>query len=264
VGKRPEKPVVIPVFKPPRNLSPAAIGYLFNRAYEKRLLTATLVEMAVKGAISIHCEKNNKYVLVNKKNTERLLPDEQQVYYTLLAGANTLEVNDSNYNKFNKAGNNLEKSLKKQWDLKDYIQSNARITVIGGLLVDVVFLMYILSTGGSEEAILASLLALPFISAANLYLLFAKYRGSMGCALAGCLTVPVFITIGVLVIVFGENSGIPVHWPSVVFFAFLSLLYCRYAHSNKMFTPEGAKLMSELEGFKMYMETAEEHRLNML
>ena len=45
--------------------------------------------MAVKGAINIRCEKKKKYWLVNKMNTERLRPEEQQMHATLFAGTET-------------------------------------------------------------------------------------------------------------------------------------------------------------------------------
>jgi len=88
-GKRPQKPVAIPTFIPPRNMSPASVLYVANR-YRYIGLTPSLVEMAVKGTINIRCEKK-KYSLLNKMNTEGLRPEEQQIHAALFPVQKTAE-----------------------------------------------------------------------------------------------------------------------------------------------------------------------------
>ena len=70
----------------------------------------------------------------------------------------------------------------------------------------------------------------------------------------------------VLVVLFAveKNGDRTIHWPSVVFFAVMSMVYFFYTRRLRMFTAEGAAISAEIDGFKMYMQTAEENRLNML
>jgi len=55
-----------------------------------------------------------------------------------------------------------------------------------------------------------------------------------------------------------EEGDSAIHWPSAVFFAAMSLAYVFYVRGLKMFTAEGAVLCAEIDGFKMYMKTAED------
>jgi uncharacterized membrane protein YgcG len=61
-----------------------------------------------------------------------------------------------------------------------------------------------------------------------------------------------------------NESGFTIYWQSALFFALPSVLFWLYARRMKWLTADGARFIAELEGFKMYLKTAEEHRLNML
>jgi uncharacterized membrane protein len=69
------------------------------------------------------------------------------------------------------------------------------------------------------------------------------------------------ISIGILL---DKNSPTEIHWLSAGFYTLMAALYLYYAHRIKVHTEKGAKITAELEGFRMYMKTAEEHRLNIL
>lgn len=52
-GIDPRKPIVIPQFNPPANLSPASLGFIENGRYTNNLITASFVNLAIKGMIKI-------------------------------------------------------------------------------------------------------------------------------------------------------------------------------------------------------------------
>ena len=264
-GRRPVKPVAIPAFTPPRNLSPASIRYIATRVFDNKAFTATLVEMAVKCAMSIRCEKKKKYSLVNKMNTERLRPEELQMHATFFGGSKKIsevKVDNINFKKFSKAETDLEKAMKKQWNLKDYFHVNKLHIGTGGLILNAIFALYIILTGATAAVGIAFSIACPFIVLEiSSWLTAAISSPKTGCGLGVVMTI--FIVIIVMMAV-GENVDQIIHWPSVVFFAAMSLAYFFYTRRIRMFTAEGATLNAEIDGFKMYLKTAEEHRLNML
>src|SRR6185436_12992177 len=49
VGRDPERGTIVPLFKPPEDLSPAAVRYLARMGYDRQCLTAALINLAVKG-----------------------------------------------------------------------------------------------------------------------------------------------------------------------------------------------------------------------
>jgi len=64
-GLDPPKPAVYPVFYPPKNLSPASTGYLLNEKYDPDLLTAAIIQLAVKGYIFIE-EEEKKILFIDR------------------------------------------------------------------------------------------------------------------------------------------------------------------------------------------------------
>lgn len=264
-GKRPEKPVAIPTFKPPRDLSPASIYYLSNKEYDNKAFTASLVEMAVKGSMSIHCKKKKKYSLVNKNNTERLRPEEKQMHETVFADKESVEVNQENHSKFLKAGNILKKSMESQWKFEDFYRENKRHIILGGLLLNLVFVLYMFLSGGGVNIAFALIVASPFIVSEIAFMFSGGLKLKVGCqTFALSIIVTSLLIVFTLVGLLEEESKIEVHWISAVFFAAMSLLYMVYTNRLRGYTADGARLASEIEGFRMYMKTAEEHRLNMI
>ena len=271
-GKYIDKPAIIPTFTPPRNMSPASVNYIFTNGYKNAAFTATFVEMAVKGAINICCEnestssKKMKYSLFNKMNTEKLLPEEREIHDAVFKGKETIEINKNNSKNFYNAGTILRKTMEKQWNLKDYFRENRGHIALGGFLLILIFALYVFVTGVSDEVVFALMLASPFVALVVAFLFSSGLDSEIGCQsyIAGFFVS--FLLIGyVWVEVCEENISAGIHWLSAGFFVVMSLLYIVYSKSIKTtFTAEGVKIIAELKGFKMYMKTAEEHRLNIL
>lgn len=88
-GLDPPKPVVIPQFAPPDGLSPAAVGMLYKGHFMDDLVTASIVNLSVKGFIRIEeviikaglfgLRQDKRYELIKLKETESGLPPEEEV-----------------------------------------------------------------------------------------------------------------------------------------------------------------------------------------
>jgi len=265
VGKRPRKPVVIPSFKPPRDLSPADVNYLYTRAYKDKAVTATYVDMAVKLSMTIRCEEKKKYSFINNLHTERLRPVERQMHNALFNGnRGEIDVIQSNWKRFSQADTCLKNDLTKRWNITDYFRENKKYTVRAGIILFVVLGLYTLLSLSHGDVIMAFCLASPFIGAAVMRLWSVGDFDMGAVTLLGVLFVPIILMIGALFLHFDAGFEETIHWLSAVFYGVMSAGYLWYVSHMRMFTPEGARLASELEGFRMYMKTAEENRLNIL
>lgn len=72
VGRDPPKPPVYPIYEPPEALSPAATHYVYNRGMgSDRALIATLMNLAVKGRISIDTLEKGKTTLKQSAGAEQ-------------------------------------------------------------------------------------------------------------------------------------------------------------------------------------------------
>jgi len=263
-GKRPHKPTVIPLFKPPGDISPAAVSYLLNKNFTKKPLAATFIDMAVKGSMTIACDAKKNYSFINKRNVERLRPVERKIHNTLLGDdREMIEVAQKNHVKFSTVNTHLESSVKNEYKLDDYYADNDKYVRFGGLTLLAIFVLYIICTFTSGTALISFSLASPLIVWAFLKMLSSNYK--LSCMVSGCaFTGAAILCFSIIMFLFSEKSLSSIHWFSLFFFVVMTAAYLHYVNYVRMFTHEGAKLISELEGLKMYMETAEEHRLNML
>lgn len=76
-GRDPKKGTVYPLFEPPAGYSPAALGYIYDQKFSRRLTAATMVDAAVRNIIQIDVEregglfKHNAYHISNSKKADK-------------------------------------------------------------------------------------------------------------------------------------------------------------------------------------------------
>jgi uncharacterized membrane protein YgcG len=77
-GRDPEKGTVYPQYEPPPNLSPAAVGYILRQKFSQKFTAATLVDAAVRRKIKIDVEKGGIIFKHNEylitRGTEKIIP----------------------------------------------------------------------------------------------------------------------------------------------------------------------------------------------
>ncbi len=87
VGRDPAKGTIIPLYGPPKNFSPAACRYLSKMRFDNPALACVIMNLAVKGAVKIEEHEERKYVLrrTGGELPEDLAPEEKAVYAKLFA-----------------------------------------------------------------------------------------------------------------------------------------------------------------------------------
>lgn len=260
-GVDPGQPVVVPAFQPPGGLSPAALRYLYKRSVDNKANTAALVSLAVKKAIRIKETGRTAYTIEKLENAPNNLPkEEQKLFSGLLSSRESIALNNKQYKLFENAGNAFTTSLKEQYRIKDYFLPNTKQILIGGLLTGVVLFLYMLLTKAGSFFIL--LFLTPFLGV-GVGMLVAAYRHRHeGCSAVVYLVFGLPFTILPLVFVFLTMEEIP--FTALAFMIAAVVGYVAYIRLIKAPTPLGAEMNAKIEGFRMYLETAEEHRLDML
>ena len=266
VGKDPEKPIVIPMFNPPQGRSPAATRYLYKRRYDDKVFTAALVGMAVKKAIRIS-HKDGQYTLEPIERTANLSAEETAIYDSLFPDNKSLTVTDKNHKTFADANTHLTEALQSSWNLKDYFLKNLKQVALGTVLILALLTFYVFAIAKEAGPSFVFFFTVPFIGLASLLLAMNKFGKGCLAFLSKFLGLLVFgilsffvslVALGLAVTMLKDN------WITGVFILVLLISYGVYVYLIKAPTPLGAQTASELEGFKMYLKTAEEHRLNLL
>lgn len=203
VGRDPEKGVIIPRYRPPESLSPAACRYVRSMAFGKEAFTAALISLAVKGRLTIEEQSRKEFTLErlpDPPDGAALSAGERAVLKALLPVPGTrIEMDNENHETFQAARSALKKALKKEY-LGRMFHLN-RVYLLPALLITI---------GAAVGAL--------FLYAAPL------------------------VWIAYAVLSFGLHA------------AFLYLMRAP--------TPAGRGIMDEIEGFRMYLGTAEQDRLD--
>lgn len=273
VGRDPPMRQVIPLFRPPQGFGAAATRYVWRQGSDDKTFAAALVGLAVKGLVRIEDDGDDYSVTaLSRPAVKDLSPAEQALYKAMPSGSLTLkQSNHATIGKMKSAlGDSLAGSFKGSYFLRNlgWFAGGAVLSVAGLVLaalllpgeqgVIVLFLCFWLGIWWS--VILAGLWS-------NLKRLKNSrgFLNKVGSSVSLLFLVP-FIVAGLAVpagfFVFDEIPQDLVLFAGIA--ACLFAVNLLFHHLLKAPTDIGQKALAEIEGFRMYLSTAEEERLNML
>jgi uncharacterized membrane protein len=143
-GKDPDEGVMVTRYEPPKGFSPASLRYIRQMYYDNKVMTAAIVNLAVKGYLEI--EKSGKTHSLMKLDTETLkppmAPGEKELFEAIFAEDDVVTLKDINHEVLGDARKKHKKSL--QEDYKNhYFKTNGLLNlpavaiVLGSLLIAV-------------------------------------------------------------------------------------------------------------------------------
>ncbi|TDW46473.1 putative membrane protein DUF2207 [Flavobacterium sp. 270] len=266
-GKDPVKKTIIPEFLPPFNWSPALVGYVYYREIKKKNYMASLINAAVKGAVKISSSVESGIFLnkdiyeievLNKDLTA--LTTEEAALLNPISKKVKVKVDNSNYKIFDNAYSKWHDNVTKQIKLEEFYQNNTSKKWIGFAVLLIAGLSFeVLSNnrGYINYTFYAGLIA----AVTALTYWFTQSEKSTGWTiLKGILAFFIFIpatAIFFMTFFFLNTTQMIVVGIGV-------LMYIFYVRTLGKFTEKGADAVQRLEGFKLYLETAEKDRMNML
>lgn len=207
VGRDPRAGTIIPRFKAPPGLSPAAVRYVQKMSFDDKAMSAAIISLAIKGHLRIINPKKKKYSLKKLSRGDEgahlssLSRGEQALLDELFSnGSSEIELDQKQHKVLGKAKKELAAALKKEYHSKLFKTNGTYI--LPGLAVVVLTVLSMIVLGPP----------------------------------------PVFVFV-----------------PFIV----LSLLTIGlFAYLLRAPTYSGRKVLDEIEGLKMYLQTAEGDRLN--
>lgn len=265
VGRDPAEGTIIPLFAPPPGFSPSSVRYLLRMGFDDRTVAAALVDMAVKGYLTI--ENVGKEYTLHKKGSgaKGLSRGEENLGSELFSGDDTLEMKDKNYKRIQGARDALKETLKNELE-KAYFFANSNYFAAGVVLsllaVGAVLLSSTNHGSNWDKSLWLAVWIGGGIGLAAWFLkrwtfTITKNLGGVGMALFafGFLFIK-FFTAPVL-----KSTFLPAVVILVPFLAGLNFLFYRLLKAP---TLTGRKIMDQIEGFKLYLSVAEKERLNLL
>ena len=277
VGKDPEKGVIVTRYTPPGDMSPAAMRYVWNQGYDDPAFTAALINLAVKGYLTIK-ETFGEYSVQPRSGEKKAQasPDEEKVYGALFNQRQEVFINQANQSIIKSAVSALKRNLEYGYE-KAYFVHNRWHFAIGLLLT-----LGVVVVSGIREALDQGNLPLFFFislwltiwSVGVAVLLAVVIKSWMDVVKDpgkfGKLIQTVFLTLFALPFVGGEILGLyflafqATSVPLAILFVVSIAITLIFYQLLKAVTPLGRKRLDEIEGFRVFLEATEKDRLNYL
>jgi uncharacterized membrane protein YgcG len=271
VGKDPAKGTIFPQFKPPTDLSPAAARYVSRMGYDNQTFASAVVDMAVKGFLTIEEGKEGYTLHRAGGSPDALSAEERKIAGTLFAGRQSIELKNTNHEIMQSAVSGVKKALEARFN-KTYFFNNIGYFLPGlGLsllvLVASVFVRpqaetYFLMLWLSIWTLGCTFLAIRVVSLWRQALSGARPRAvNIGAAVfMTFFSLPFFTGEGFALFALSRTTSLSM--PAIA--AGLAVLNMLFYRLLKAPTLQGRKAMDALDGFRMYLSAAEAPRLKIL
>ncbi len=272
VGRDPSRGVIVPLFRPPEGLGPAGVRYIWRQGFDDQSFAAALVGLAVKKRLSIE-DKSGDFAIQRLADTGPTLTAGEAALVKHLP-ASRLELKQQNNGPVRAARSALQSALDDEFDgtmfLKNFgwFAAGAILSIVGLLVsgfftpsgegavvwfaafFSSVWWAVVLSVGyGVVKGLLAgrgfltrirNLMGLVFL----VPFVFAGVGVPLTAVLSGGISPAMLLFIAIAVALAGFN---------LLFFWLL-----------RAPTPKGRAVLDQIEGFRLYLTTAEEERLQVL
>jgi uncharacterized membrane protein YgcG len=274
VGRDPSRGVIIPQFEPPDGLSPAASRFVARMGFDKECFSVALLSLGSQGALQIE-QDGRDYTLRKTGNLpENASTGEKKVFSALLGSRMSLPVKQTYHATFSRAIADLRTALTDEYEGALFLPNRKWFFCGAALAIVSLVVVRLLAGGGNASAKAGFLTAwLSFWTVAVVALVHAtisQWRAvfTTGNALQGVLGVgtalfatafatPFLVAEGFGVFLLAESTSI---WMIPILLAMITTVACFY-ELIKAPTMAGRATMDRIDGFRMYLATAEEDRL---
>lgn len=278
VGKDPKKGAITPRFYPPKDLSPAALAYISKMGYKNKAFAALLVNLGVQGILTIEQDSKSTYIL---NRTDKSIDDadlsnvEKKVAKRLFQYYKEIRVKGSYDSKYSK---HVLKSLKKLKNgLSDAFEKKLFFLNIKWFMIGIFlsigcagFMLYhSINFGFLSLGIFFAGIFLFVIVSFFLYGLIKAIR-TRNWRTTTTVSIMLFAIIATNLYLFRHEIIILLKELPFLTFIPLIIMGCLgilnfiFYELLKAPTIKGRKIMDEIEGFQLYLETAEEKHLDAL
>ncbi|MDX2286327.1 MAG: DUF2207 domain-containing protein [Bacteroidia bacterium] len=222
VGRDPRKGTIIPRFEPPPDLSPAALGYVYVQRWHDRLATAALIDAAVHGRIRLDVTRTGGLI--------------RQTSYRIAKGPGRSRHPIPVYRHFFTEAFRLADTVLARGSYSPQAEA------FRNAVREETEQQYRVDTAKSSN---------------QRYGLFRLNRQAVhaGTALLAGAAVCAFVY-------FSENESERILPWALGWLGTALLIHLAFSRVMKAYTPRGREVADEIEGFRMYLSTAEQHRFD--
>jgi len=274
VGRDPASGVIIPQFEAPQGLSPGALRYIRRMGFDQIIFAAALIDMAVKGFLTIRKDESGDYTFARRGGNEGSLSTEERKIAQTLFGtqASATVTTQTDRMAIHKAMQTCKKVLRREYERIYFVANSDKL--IPGLLISALVLAAVAAF--SREKALAGFMTLWLSgwSAGCAMLVYQTYRAwrafatrvdarslHLGKAVSLSLFALPFLgfeLFGIGALIYATSAI------SVGVILSVILADILFYHLLKAPTIKGRAVMDKIEGLKLYLSVAEKDRMQEL
>ena len=163
-GRDPEQGVIVTRYDPPKGFSPASLRYIRQMYYDDKVMTAAIVNLAVKGYLTI--EERDDTHSISKVGSDTLRPSlaagEEELYDALFSEDDVVTLKQVNHKLLGEARSKHSDSLKADYN-QTYFRTNGLLNIPAVVIV-MVSTGLSLTTGDGPTVMVIATIILLFLS----------------------------------------------------------------------------------------------------
>lgn len=165
-GKDPEEGVLVTRYVPPGGFSPASLRYIRQMYYDNEVMTAAVVNLAVKGYLRINDlgSEHTLFKLDAGPDAAPLAPGEKELYEALFEDGKRVVLEQDNHSLLGGARSAHRKSLKQDYK-QHYFQTNVLLN-IPAILIVLASTLLALAVGGQPSFTVIGVVVVMFLTMA--------------------------------------------------------------------------------------------------
>lgn len=273
-GKDPKQNIIIPRYYPPKDLDPGEMEYIRTMGKSDKALESIIINLAIKGYFRFDNDEKKKNVIVINKIThsdvisklEPLDANEKEVYDSFDV-KETLKYSSSFQAKLAQIKLNIEKNMKEKYEGTLFV-TNSKMktqTILASILT--VIIAFIVGAFVNPYAAGNTWLYFIFdfmlagIFAVAIYILYNAFSKGKNKTFISIIVI-IFWIIPMLLMILGFFSEMSSVYIGNIAMALLIVCYILdilvFGKLIGRYTDDGMRIKEEIEGFKMFVNTAKD------
>jgi len=263
VGRDPPKGTIIPLFHPPKGFSPALTHYVHNWGFGNsgwNAMTAAIFNLGVKGLVKIDNPGKELSVTTTGKQPDEKLPVGEQVLFNYFSSKGSVAFDKANGKDLGTKRGEFTAAIAQE-NRSVWFNNNTGFAVLSFVLAAMMVGLMVFFDVLEPEWLIVAVFVGVFVGVIGSVVISTVKSGSWFSRL--------FVVVWV--VIFGFNfaggaldifTGLSINNAAI---AAGSLVVISIVFGILMRAPtvQGRKIMDQIDGFKLYLDTAEKNRLNM-
>ena len=261
VGRDPPKGTIIPLFHPPKDFSPALTHYVHKWGFANAgwtAMTAAIFNLGVRGLVTIDNRDDALTVKATGREPDVALPVGEEVLFRYFSDKGSVTIDKSTGPGLATKRNEFMAALQRE-NRNVWFNHNIGFAVLGVVLMILMLIGMVALDVLEPVWLVAAFVGGIFAAVIGAIVFNALRTGGWQRYLTGLIVgVFAFNFIGGMVETFSSltiNSAAIAAGSMVLITAIFAVLM-------RAPTVQGRKIMDEIDGFKLYLDTAEKNRLN--